>query len=83
MPVYALYAGNGFPTNFQKPYTEKGVTMHISDIFYIFVEMWQCGIIKKYLTMTRKCLRLKAFAAGGAAWAGQCLGMQKRYTSKK
>ena len=40
---------NGFATNYLKSYTEKGATMRISDIFYIFMEMWQCGIIKKYL----------------------------------
>jgi len=40
---------NGFATIYLKPYTEKGVTMRIFDVFYIFVEMWQCGIIKKYL----------------------------------
>jgi len=41
--------GDGFATNYLKPYTEKGVTMRIFDVFYIFVEMWQCGITKKYL----------------------------------
>jgi len=40
---------NGFTTNYLKPYTEKGVTMRIFDVFYIFVEMWQCTLIKKYL----------------------------------
>jgi len=41
--------GDGFATNCLKLYTGNGVIMHISDILYIFVEMWQCGIIKKYL----------------------------------
>ena len=40
---------NGFSTNCLKPYIRNGVTMRISDILYIFVAMWTCGIIKKYL----------------------------------
>ena len=40
--------GNRFPTNYRKPYTGNGVTMHLSDVSYIFVAMWTCGLIKKY-----------------------------------